>query len=57
VRQDKRCVRNNTRDLAPIPNGSQVAVNLIAVPLRREKPCVIIHWPEFRTGWQQRVSS
>jgi hypothetical protein len=30
VRHDKRCVRNNTRNLAPIPNGLQAAVNLMA---------------------------
>ena len=33
------------------------ALNLRAVPSRREKPCVIIHWLVFPTGWQQKVNS
>jgi hypothetical protein len=32
-------------------------VILMVVSSRREKPCVIIHWPVFLTGWQQKVNS
>jgi len=32
-------------------NGG-LAVNLMTAPLRREKPCVIIRWLVFQTGWQ-----